>query len=91
MTCQKKPKTFEEFDERSSRLGLKSVMPFGQYKGKRIDYILTNDPQYLLWLSGKATTISFKKKVVKLAKLLTPDGNLMDYLGYDAVSEQEIY
>lgn len=32
----------------------KMIIPFGKYKGKSIQYVLDENPKYLLWLKGIA-------------------------------------
>jgi len=40
-------------EKKISLTSLSDLMPFGQYKGETMEWILENDPSYILWLEDK--------------------------------------
>ena len=46
-----------------------SQMPFGQYKGESVSWVLDNDPQYLLWVWENVDWLEFDILKIILEKL----------------------
>lgn len=43
-------------------LGIDDLLPRGKYKGEQIEDVLTDDPEYLLWMAEN-TDITFDDEV----------------------------
>jgi hypothetical protein len=46
--------SFEDWPDKDSwKLGLHNVLAFGKHKGKTVEYVLNNDPNYILCVKEK--------------------------------------
>lgn len=51
------PKDFQESKQNKNFTSLEDVVKFGKHKGKTIDDILWNDPQWLEWAVKNANVV----------------------------------
>jgi len=63
--------SFEDWPDKNSwKLGLTSELEFGKHKGKTVEYVLENDPKYILWIKEKGIH-KFNPEVNQLLKEAT--------------------
>lgn len=48
-------------------LTTESVLDFGKYKGKKVDFVAKNDPGYLVWMSENITRFVIEDEVLEAA------------------------
>lgn len=54
-------------DKNSWKLGLDSILDFGKYKGQTVEYVLDENPKYILWIKEKGIH-KFNPEVNQLLK-----------------------
>ena len=57
-----------------------SSMPFGQYKGEDVSWVLENDPQYLYWVWENIEWLEFSIELEEIVTSETFDSHIEDEL-----------
>lgn len=53
--------------------GYSHVLTFGKYKDKTLQWCLTNDPSYIIWLSQNIPNFIVKPELLTKAQLAVPN------------------